>query len=44
MEVSILAQLLKQKRQEIRTGKTANKTVAKRPASRGTSLADMFGK
>ena len=31
-------------RQEIRSGKTADKTVAKRPASRGTSLADMFGK
>ena len=31
-------------RQEIRSGKTADKTVAKRPARRGTSLADMFGK
>ena len=31
-------------RQEIRSGKTADKTVAKIPASRGTSLADMFGK
>ena len=31
-------------RQEIRSGKTVEKTVAKRPASRGTSLADMFGK
>ena len=31
-------------RQEIRSGKIADKTVAKRPASRGTSLADMFGK
>lgn len=31
-------------RQEIRSGKTADKTGAKRPASRGTSLADMFGK
>ena len=31
-------------RQEIRSGKTTDKTVAKRPASRGTSLADMFGK
>ena len=31
-------------RQEIRSGKTADKTVAKRPVSRGTSLADMFGK
>ena len=30
-------------RQEIRSGKTADKTVAKRPARRGTSLADMFG-
>jgi hypothetical protein len=30
--------------QEIRSGKTTDKTVAKRPASRGTSLADMFGK
>ena len=31
-------------RHEIRSGKTVEKTVAKRPASRGTSLADMFGK
>lgn len=31
-------------RQEIRSGKATEKTVVKRPASRGTSLADMFGK